>query len=79
MGQVFQVYKMHTEFKSQEAAERRAKRMEEVRKRKAYRVAHGIERADEGLQLERTVLEGVGVQVPEEEKPVEDGSPKTVS
>ncbi|MCJ1445487.1 MAG: hypothetical protein MMC23_005992 [Stictis urceolatum] len=50
MAQVIDVYKQHTLHVSQEAAELRKKKLDDVRKRKAYRVAHGLEEADVGIQ-----------------------------
>ena len=43
---------MHTAHTTAEAAERRKHKLEEVQKRKAYRVAHGLEKADsQGMEL----------------------------
>ncbi len=47
----WEVWGLHGEAKRAEAVERRARSLEEVKKRKAYRVAHGLEKAEEGLQL----------------------------
>ena len=43
---------MHTAHTTAEAAERRKRKLEDVQKRKAYRVAHGLEKADsQGIVL----------------------------
>ena len=43
ISQFIQVFKLHTQRISEETAERRRKRVEDVQKRKQYRRAHGLD------------------------------------
>lgn len=53
IGQAIEVLKMHVAHTSAETAERRKRNLEEVQKRKAYRVAHGLEPPDvQGMRLD---------------------------
>ena len=45
MRQYFEVYKLHTEYISQQTAEHRRQKVEDVRKRSEYRKAHGLEKS----------------------------------
>jgi hypothetical protein len=51
LRQAFHVHGLHTDAKSKEAIARRARGLEEAGKRKAYRVGHGLEEENEGLQI----------------------------
>jgi hypothetical protein len=44
MGQYAQVYKLHVEAVSRETAEKRAKQVDDARKRREYLRAHGMEK-----------------------------------
>ena len=62
-GQALDVLKMHVEHTSAETAERRKRKLEEVQKRKAYRIAHGLEKADaQGMRLDDPEAARVAIQ-----------------
>lgn len=44
ISQYFQVYKLHTEYVSEQTAEHRRQKVEDVRKRSEYRSAHGLDK-----------------------------------
>ena len=68
MGQALEVYKMHTAHTSAETAERRKRKLEEVQKRRAYRVAHGLEKADsQGMEMSEEGAVAVAGSVPGDE------------
>lgn len=50
LHQVWTVYAQHVAWESEQTALARERNIEDARKRKAYRVAHGLEQPDHGLQ-----------------------------
>ena len=54
ISQCVQVFKLHTQRTSEETAERRRKKVEDVEKRRRYRKAHGLEKdqASESTSLD---------------------------
>jgi hypothetical protein len=48
LGRYWEVYRMHVEYISQQTAERRRRKVEDVRKRSEFRKAHGLEESEAG-------------------------------
>ena len=46
VGQVIEVYKLNVHHTTEETQKRRKKKLEEVEKRKQYRIAHGLQAPD---------------------------------
>ncbi|KAJ5317086.1 hypothetical protein N7508_001594 [Penicillium antarcticum] len=63
IGRAFSVWRMHVQHESMRVREQRHRRVEDAEKRKAYRVAHGLE--EEEVKKDEEVKEGeVDVQSP---------------
>ncbi|MCJ1359125.1 MAG: hypothetical protein MMC33_009125 [Icmadophila ericetorum] len=64
MSQCWSVYRLHVEKTSEEAAERRRKKLEDVRKRNAYKKAHALDGGDGKWKVrsegEGLIMEGEG-------------------
>ena len=59
LRRAYDVYLMDAAYHSAQVATRRAREAEDVRKRKAYRVAHGLEDPDQGARRPAQGLEDV--------------------
>jgi hypothetical protein len=63
-SEALEIFKMHIAYESEETARRRAKRLEETHKTKAFRVAHGMEPAEgQGPEVIKLVREIYGDDV----------------
>ncbi|KAI5306799.1 hypothetical protein KEM55_008501, partial [Ascosphaera atra] len=77
ISQFIHVMKMHSAHTTLETSERRKRQLEDVEKRRLYRVAHGLEEAsEEDKQKAREKMQAKGMDPDEVHKELEEPLPQ---